>query len=364
MSMNKMFVMLPMIYLTRKLDGEDPDVIKYCRMTYATVQVIILTGVAYVYVAANQSSKRGKTVIYVPPPKNPLQDAMADPNAEPPKQKYTRKTYEEHIRSLITALLSSTMMGIVFTAGLHWYKGMIVGMAMQAVMGPLNFFENPLVKIYIFGSTKKLGEEDMSIRVFDEKHEGELGASDEIVDKEGNVLALGKAENAAAKNRSKAITAGAQKKEVPNKQTAWETVLLDLWDSGQAADASKLIKMLNKSNVNNAESENGWTALMIIAGLPKCKNMSAALKALKEAGADASAVDGDGWNALHWACHHNNVDAARSLLAPALFDGVRSGLYKAKDKENNTPEDCARTEKNTSVGAVVREAAEAFEKRK
>jgi len=157
MSMNKMFVMLPMIYLTRKLDGEDPDVIKYCRMAYATVQVIILTGVAYVYVAANQPSKRGKTVIYVPPPKNPLQEAMADPNAEPPKQKYTRKTYEEHIRSLISALLSSTIMGIVFTAGLHWYKGMIVGMAMQAVMGPLNFFENPLVKIFIFGSTKKIG---------------------------------------------------------------------------------------------------------------------------------------------------------------------------------------------------------------
>eukprot|EP00588_Corethron_pennatum_P026187 CAMPEP_0194325124 /NCGR_PEP_ID=MMETSP0171-20130528/29056_1 /TAXON_ID=218684 /ORGANISM="Corethron pennatum, Strain L29A3" /LENGTH=38 /DNA_ID= /DNA_START= /DNA_END= /DNA_ORIENTATION= len=37
--------------------------------------------------------KRGKTVIYVPPPKNPFQEAMVDPNAEPPKQKYTRKTY-------------------------------------------------------------------------------------------------------------------------------------------------------------------------------------------------------------------------------------------------------------------------------
>jgi len=358
----KMFVMLPMMYLSRKLDAEDPEVIKYCRMVYATVQVIILTGVVYVYISANKASKRGSTVIYIPPSKNPLEAVLADPGAGTPKQKYQRKTYEEHIRSLISQLLSSTFMGIFFTAGLHWYKGMIVGMAMQAVMGPMNFLENPLVKIFILGSTKtSTGEEDMSIRIFDEKHEGELGATDEVIDKEGKVLSLGAAENVASKNRG--ITDGAPKKEV-SKEKTWEAALLDLWDAGQSADATKLINMLNKSNVNKAESENGWTALMIVAGLPKCKHIPSALKALKDAGANVSATDGDGWNALHWACHHNNPEAARSLLAPSLFDGVKKGLHKAKDNEGKTPEDCARDEKNTSVEAVVREAAESFEKRK
>lgn len=38
---NKMFVMLPVMFAARKLDGEDPNVIYYLRISYFTVLTLL-----------------------------------------------------------------------------------------------------------------------------------------------------------------------------------------------------------------------------------------------------------------------------------------------------------------------------------
>lgn len=63
---NKMFVMLPVMFLARKIDGEDPNVVSMIRMAYGAVQLLSLLIVAYSYVQS-QSVTETK-VIYVPAP--------------------------------------------------------------------------------------------------------------------------------------------------------------------------------------------------------------------------------------------------------------------------------------------------------
>lgn len=66
MEFNKMFVILPLMLVSRKLDGEDPQTIHWLRVGYFTVQSIILVIAAYVYVQATAMSKV-TSVVYVPP---------------------------------------------------------------------------------------------------------------------------------------------------------------------------------------------------------------------------------------------------------------------------------------------------------
>jgi hypothetical protein len=62
---NKMFVMLPVMFAARKLDGEDPNIVNMLRIAYAVMQVVCVSAVLYVYLKA-QAIKDDK-VVYVPP---------------------------------------------------------------------------------------------------------------------------------------------------------------------------------------------------------------------------------------------------------------------------------------------------------
>eukprot|EP00461_Guttulinopsis_vulgaris_P001986 UN01987 len=44
-------------------------------------------------------------------------------------------------------------MGIVITLGLHFYFGFLPALVIQAVTGPLKFFENKIAKAYLFGTS-------------------------------------------------------------------------------------------------------------------------------------------------------------------------------------------------------------------
>ena len=61
---NKMFVMLPVMFLARKLDSEDPNIVHWLRIAYACMQVICVAFVAYTYVKA--SAVKADRVVYVP----------------------------------------------------------------------------------------------------------------------------------------------------------------------------------------------------------------------------------------------------------------------------------------------------------
>lgn len=68
MAFNKMFVMLPVMFAARKLDGEDPMVVYYLRIAYAVCQSLCVVAVLYTYFRANSASaKYPDRIIYVPP---------------------------------------------------------------------------------------------------------------------------------------------------------------------------------------------------------------------------------------------------------------------------------------------------------
>lgn len=307
--------MLPVLLASRKLDGDDEKTVLYLRIAYGIAQLIMVTCALIMFMKANalKNSSEGDKTIYVPPPPQPF----ADPNE---KKKYTQVKYGEHVYSQATSLVGSTLFGMVFTVGLHIYRGVVVGLAMQTVMGPFGLFESPLVKLFFMGGSK----------VFDEKTKEELGPGDEIVDKEGNAV-----------KTDKAITSKKEKEEKPTK--SFEDILLDTWDEGSEADITPLLKALTKSNINFRTSENQWTPLMIMSGLG-AKNSTKAMKQMKELGADPLLIDGEGWNALHWAAYHGSVEAVKVLQEE--FDVVDLGMHLVKDKEGKVPLDHAVSEGN------------------
>lgn len=290
-------------------------------------------------IAANKKLK--DLLIYVPPPPSPL----ADPNA---KSQYKQVTFGEHAVATARQLLSSTLMGILMTTGLHWYKGMIVGLAMQSVMGPLNLFDNKLAKGILLGGKTDGSEESIkSRRLFGEKYREELTKDDEIVDAEGKIIVLSKKDLKAAASATAASSLDDKKK---SEGVSFEDLLLDTWDDGNKADIGPLLKALNKSNANFKTSENGWTPLMVVAalGAPKCDD---AIDTLKQLGANASIVDNEGWNALHWAAFHGSASGAKKILE--VFG--KNGLENVEDKEGKTPLKHAQDEDNKDVAKVIEE---------
>lgn len=69
MAINKMFILLPVMFAARKLDGEDPTTVYWLRVAYFSVQTIVLALVGYTYIQATAAAKAlDGRVIYVPPP--------------------------------------------------------------------------------------------------------------------------------------------------------------------------------------------------------------------------------------------------------------------------------------------------------
>lgn len=333
MAFNKMFVMLPVMMAARKLDGEDPNIIFLLRCCYGAVQACALLLILFINMKANAAAadKANNVKIYVAPPPQPF----ADPDA---KTSYQEKLLNEHILSVARGMISSTAMGICMTVGLHYYKGMIVGLAIQSIMTPFNLAENALVSALFF----KGGLSDIKQkRVFGEKTRDELGATDEVTDAQGNPIVLSKAAN-------KKIKAAGGKK-------SFEDLLLDTWDLGAEADIKPLMAALNKKNINYATEESAWTPIMIMSGLG-AKGVVAAMKEMKKLGANPSQIDQEGWNALHWSAYHGSADAAKCLVAKDGYDGLVLGLHEAADKEGKSPLVHAKDEGNDDVAKVIEEA--------
>jgi len=323
--------MLPVMFAARKLDGEDPDTIFYLRIAYGVVQGVIILLVLYTYIQATSAAAKGKsTTIYVPPAPSPF----ADPNA---KKKYQKVEYESYVINQARSLLGSTLFGICLTAGLHYYRGMVMGLAMQAVMAPFNVAENHLVKALVMG--KGIAPEN---RVFEEKVEGELTEEDEIVDAQGNALGTGNA----AGDASRSITAADAKGDTDK---PFEEVLLDTWDDGAKADLGGLMDRITKENCNFKTKESGWTPLMILSGLGGVKGSGSAIRQVMELGGNPAMVDGEGWNALHWAAFHGSVEGAKALKE-------QSSLLTVKDiKDGKTPLMHAKAEGNDEVAKILQE---------
>jgi hypothetical protein len=228
--------------------------------------------------------------------------------------------YSKHILTTARGLLASTLFGIILTTGLHFYKGMIIGLAIQSIMAPFNLMENALVKAFFLQGGLKEG-------AFEEKTAAELTADDEVVDDAGNIVVR--------------TPVAAQ----PPKGS-FEDVLLDTWDEGAKADLEPLMSMITKKNCNYATKENKWTPLMILSGLG-AKGTGSAIRQVEELGGNPAMVDVEGWNALHWAAFHGSLEAAK-----ALSDDIPT-LSLVKDKEGKTPLDHAKAEGNEAVAKYL-----------
>lgn len=323
----KMLVMLPVMFAARKLDGEDPNVIYWLRIAYFSMQSIIVLLVAYTYlqcsIVAGKSSGDKEKKIYVPPAAQPF----ADPNA---KKKYTETTLSKHLVSQARSLLGSTLFGIAMTSGLHFYRGMVIGLAIQSIMGPINLTDNKLVKAFCFGIKDST--------LFDEKTAEELTNDDEVVDESGNPIV-------------RTIGGTGTKKTIKSGTTpvSLEELLLDTWDDGAKADLGPLMAQLTKKNANHATKENGWTPLMILSGLGGVKGNGSAIRQVIALGGNPAITDVEGWNAMHWAAFHGSAEAAKVL---ATEDGK---LWDVKDKEGKKALEHARAEGNDDVAKVLEE---------
>lgn len=360
---NKLFVMVPVMLAARKLDAEDPDTVQYLRIAYGSMQTLCVLVVVYTYIKASQlsssSSDNEKTsnVVYVPAAPTPFADAEA-------KKKYTEVEYRAHIVSTARSLLGSTLFGVAMTVGLHIYKGMAMGLAIQTVMGPFNLIENPLVKALLMGNGFR--PED---KIFDEKAANELSGDDEVVDESGNIiekqqllqLAAGGSKKKNNKNNNNKKSSQQQKQ---SPSDAFEELLLDTWDNGNKADISALMEAVNKTNCNHRSKENGWTPLMILSGLTNAKNgntaananansnknpLGAAIQQVIALGGNPAITDGEGWNALHWAAFHGSATAAKELYE---YD---SALLDTTDKEGKLPLEMAHQEDNKDVAIYLEE---------
>jgi len=202
---------------------------------------------------------------------------------------------------------------------------MVIGLAIQTVMAPLNLIENPLVKAILLGNGIRVQD-----KLFEEKTAAELTADDEVVDESGNPVV-----------RTTTLKDDSKK--------SLEDVLLDTWDSGAKADLTVLMSVLNKKNCNYQTSQDHWTALMILSGLGAAKGTASAIRQVQEMGGNPAMVDKEGWNSLHWAAFHGSVAAARELRK-------ETNLLTVKDKEGYTPVDMARKENNEEVAVLFEEA--------
>jgi len=88
---NKLFIMLPMMFAVRKLDSEDPNVIYWLRVAYFSIQSIIVLLVLYVYLVSSAAIRgQENRLIYVPQAAQPFQTPDA-------KKKYTETTFGAHV---------------------------------------------------------------------------------------------------------------------------------------------------------------------------------------------------------------------------------------------------------------------------
>lgn len=323
-SIPKPLILLPLMYYSRGLDTQDDDLVFKLRAAFYTVHAIIISVIVYLYLQASAyaAHKEAKVTVFVQLSANPFDTGG--------KKKYNETVLGTHMLTTTRNLLGSTLFMVAVQTGFHFYKGTISGLMIQAIMGPMNFLENPMVKFFL------LGEAD----AVECKKREELTDDDEVVDAEGNPVGA-----------SKAVTATPVA--VAKAPRNFEDVLLDTWDMGAEADVGPLMAALMKQNVNyQTKDGNDWTPVMIMAGLG-VKETASALGTMKDLGADLSVVDAEGWNALHWSAFHGSAQAAKVLMSADGFDGASIGIHLVKDKEGKTPLEHAKAEGNEDVVAVI-----------
>ena len=222
-----------------------------------------------------------------------------------------------------------------------------MGLAIQSVMAPFNLYEHPCFQRLVLGNKGRVFDE-----VLEEEWKPEMGTIE------------GEEEESSTKKNTKAIGGGGKKKKgTPSATTIGksskpkvspiEEIILDTWDDGSKADLGPLLGKVTEANVNLQTSESRWTPLMVVCGL-NTKSSKSAMIQLNGLGASSSVKDTEGWNALHWACFHNNATAVQTLMDEKVFDCGAFGLQDVKDLKGDTPLALATKEGNKEAEKALK----------
>jgi hypothetical protein len=366
-SLKQMAVMIPAMLYARTLDSEDANTVFILRAAYGVVQVLCLLAVVYARFVAQSSTTGGAMKVWIPGAKG-----MFDLPTSP--KKYTSKaSLSGAFSDKIEEAIRSMGMSVLMTCGLHYYKGMVMGLGIQVVMGPFGVWENAVVMHYIkqgLGMGGKGSVEDSKLlgEIMDKDLTAEQrnwidaeGVLTITPPAEGEVVAeltaeeTEKAKASLKKQKAKAIASTSD----DDKNKVLDELILDTWDAGSKAnpDGEKLVSYMKdkgSKTVNYQTSESGWTALMIMSGLHSEQAVSLdSIKRLKKAGANLSALDQEGWSAIHWAAFHSSVTGMKALIE-VYSEAEVTKCLSVKDKEGKNPLELAVEEKNTEVEDVIR----------
>ncbi|KAF8623291.1 hypothetical protein AX17_007463 [Amanita inopinata Kibby_2008] len=133
-------ISLGVMQLARRIPFDDPQVLLYVRVAYATTQLIIL-GVYY-YISAVIKRQNDQTVLkYVDQP---------SPMSQEPGQLVTT-TVRDYDLAEVSKLLRGSYIGLAIMGVMHGYFNYTQPLFIQALMGLKNLYDAKLVAIYVLG---------------------------------------------------------------------------------------------------------------------------------------------------------------------------------------------------------------------
>mmetsp|Transcript_26856 Transcript_26856/g.54980 ORF Transcript_26856/g.54980 Transcript_26856/m.54980 type:complete len:429 (-) Transcript_26856:386-1672(-) len=342
--MGKLMAILPVWYLSSKMDWEDAGVVTNLRIAYFFEQLVLLLLCAFLYFKLIRS----------PPDTTPIYHKK-EKSFSDQSPRWIKTTYTHLELGEVSALVMQTMMGLAMTTVLHFYFGVKQSMLMQAAMQPVAFLEAPVVKKKLLGLFDKEGE-----RAYGEKLEGEERAEDEDEGQDGD----GKEDAALTGAKAPSLKSSAGDKdskdeddkddkdedEMPvaeSSEQALARLIGETWDSGKHADYAPLFEALDKavetagdgagSLVNTKSCDDAQaTALMVVAA--GVGDVSKHVQRLLCLGADVRVKDDEGWTALHWASFHGNLSGVVALVDGCRAQGLASlaEVMAAEDDEGCT----------------------------
>lgn len=315
---NKLFFMLPLMFISQKLPLTDEKFIQMLRIIYYTVQALMYGITIYIRQQIESHPDRNKT-IYIPKESpNPLasflgvdkeKDGEQAPGTDPDAPKKT--TYMEHELELLGAVQKSTVMGAVMATGLHFYMGVKPILFMQSCMGPLTLFENPLFKKYVLGGGKV--------------EEGLYGESTESPAPEQVSSSTTTKKKPIEGKASTSTTRKVMSEELLQRILGAEEVA----EKCEAKELEDIVdNYLTKDNINDTTPTEGWTSLMVFCGHPNItKEILQKVLTLKP---NVMLQDDEGDTALHFALGNSKINKQDEPVITLLTDAGLSKEDKIK----------------------------------
>lgn len=135
-------LMLVMMQVSRRLDLEDPKILMYVRVAYASCQAIALA--VYLYVRFSIQKKNDLTTLKYVKPAAPMLGQTEGAAVVTTVKEYDLEQIDAAIKSVFTGL---AMMGFM-----HIYMKYTNPLVMQSISSVKSALETNIVKIHLFGT--------------------------------------------------------------------------------------------------------------------------------------------------------------------------------------------------------------------